>query len=62
MITKIMIITARITSATHPPAAIAPPISSTVAATAFAAAAIALVVPKATPGYAGGIKIAFSEE
>jgi len=22
----------------------------------------ALVVPKATPGYAGGIKIAFSEE
>ena len=41
IITRIMIITDRITSATHPPAAIAPPISSTVAATAFAAAAIA---------------------
>jgi hypothetical protein len=40
IITKIMIITAMITSATHPPVAIAPAISSTVAATAFAAAAI----------------------
>ena len=34
-----IIITATITTATHPPTAIAPPISSTVAATAFAAAA-----------------------
>jgi len=41
IITKMMIITARITSTTHPPAAMASAISSTVAATAFAAAAIA---------------------
>ena len=27
-----------------------------------AGSVFALVVPKATPGYAGGIKIAFSEE
>ena len=39
-ITKIMIITVRTTSATHSPAAMASAISSTVAATALAAAAI----------------------
>ena len=39
-----MILIAIITSATHPPAAMVPPISSTVAATAFAAAAIFLSV------------------
>ena len=29
---------------------------------AFCRGRVVLVVPKATPGYAGGIKIAFSEE
>ena len=38
IITKMMIITARITSTTHPPAAMTSAIPSTVAATAFAAA------------------------
>ena len=38
-----MIITAMIASATHPAAAITPPIPSTVAATAFAAAAMGKV-------------------
>jgi len=45
-ITKIMIITARTTSATHPPAAMASAISSTVAATAFAGAAMILFSPR----------------
>jgi hypothetical protein len=43
IITKIIIITARITSTAHLLAAIAPPISSTVAATALAAAAITYI-------------------
>jgi hypothetical protein len=38
-----MIITARITDSTYPPAAMASAISSTVAATAFAAAAIIIL-------------------
>ena len=47
-----MIITASITNANHPPTAIAPAISTTVAATAFAAAAIGdkrLVLPNDLP-------------
>ena len=48
-----MIIMARITSATHPPAAMASAISSTVAATAFAAAATASINETQTPSRIG---------
>ena len=54
IITKIMIITAMITSATHPPAAMAAAISSTVAATAFAAAAIFFAVCAVCSSYRTG--------
>jgi hypothetical protein len=49
IIIRIMIMTAKITSAIHPPAAIAVPISSTAAATALAAAAIAFATTFAAP-------------